>query len=111
MPDFITVLRAHRGRLLAKRVATDGTITPYDQAKFFAMATVGVTDLGHLRRHLDYLLQRSDLGAVRGKVVGGDRIDRARRLLHPDPLAGDPPTLTEAPHHWIALVRISHTGQ
>ena len=58
--DTITCLRA-RGRRLAKLIAADGTVVPYDAAKTFDLHEHPVSDLGQLEEALRELLARPDL--------------------------------------------------
>ena len=67
------------------------------------MATVRVRDLDHLAAHLRCLAPRANLALIRGRIIGADRADRARRLLLADPQTGDEPTIAAFPHHWIGL--------
>jgi hypothetical protein len=96
----ITVLRCEQGRMLAKTIRGDGSIIPYDQAKYFDAVEVGVADLDHLTHHLAFLSHRPRCCIVRGALVDGPRATRIRRLLHVDRETGDRATLRDVPRPW-----------
>jgi hypothetical protein len=48
-------------------------------------------------------LHRYDCAVVRGEIANPGRVQRVRRLLHPDPKTGELPTLREAPRQWLAV--------
>jgi hypothetical protein len=98
--DSITVLHA-RSRLLAKRIARDGTIIDYDAAKHFDLTEIQVDGLDHLEEDLRLLLHQPDRGVVRGRIADLGHATGVRRLLHPD--GGDPASLIEVPRRWLAL--------
>ena len=100
--DTITCLRA-RGRRLAKLIAADGTVVPYDAAKTFDLHEHPVSDLGQLEEALRELLARPDLAVVRGGVADPTRTKGVRRLVHRCPETGDEPTLVEHARRWLAL--------
>jgi hypothetical protein len=100
--DSITILRSH-GRRLAKAIQADGRMDAYDSAKTFDIAEVAVRGLDDLARILATLATRTDLCVVRGRPVGGSRVNGVRRLFYADAKAGDGPTLQETQHHWIGL--------
>ncbi|MCW3476331.1 hypothetical protein [Limobrevibacterium gyesilva] len=100
--DNITVLRA-RGRRLAKRVRSDGTIDAYDSARTYDLFTAPIADLAALATLLDRLLARPDCAVVRGAIIDPARTQGVRRRVHPDPSTGECPTLREAPRLWLAL--------
>ena len=100
--DSITVIRARRGKRLAKIIRPDG-ITDYDAAFHYDLFERRVFDLDAIHRLLTVLLHRPDCAVVRGVPLDADRMLNVRRLAFRDPDTGDWPTLGEAPHHWLAL--------
>lgn len=97
----ITILRA-RGRYLCKRIRP-GKVIAYDEAKIFDLHPREVRDLHHLADLLGRLALRRDCCVLRGEPVDMDRLRGVRRLLHPDPEAGEIPTLRDVPRSWCAL--------
>ena len=103
MNDCALVVLHARGRRLAKRIRTDGSVVDYDDAKHFDAVEIGVRDLDHLAERLTELLPLADRCIVRGSLVHGSPATRIRRLLHPDPKNGDESTLYEVPRRWVAI--------
>jgi hypothetical protein len=101
-PDTITILRS-RGRRLAKLLLPDGTAQGYDNAKSFDIFVRPVRDLDALAYLLGRLLRRPDCMIVRGGITDPARTSGVRRLVHPDARTGEPPTLREQSHQWLAL--------
>ena len=97
---FLTIARSEYRRL-AKLIHAGGNVEDYSRARTFDLAMVAVSDLDHLRRRLDVLIERPDLCIVRGSIIDPDRTKHVRRLLHAKP--DDEPTLQDAPHYWFAL--------
>ena len=100
--DVITVLRARRGKRLAKLICASG-IVDFDAAFRFDLFEQPVADLAALHRLLVVLLRRPDCAVVRGVVLNADRRMNVRRLAYPDSESGDEATLRDVPHHWLAL--------
>ena len=103
MSDTITILRARRGKRLAKLIRADGTIEDYDAAARFDLFEMPVADLDAVHRFLLQLLHRPDCCIVRGVPIDPARTVNVRRLAHPDPETGDLATLRDASHCWVAL--------
>lgn len=103
MIDTITILRARRGKRLAKLLRADGTISDYDSAFRFDLIEQAVPDLLVLGRLLRRLMCRPDCAVVRGAVIDPLRTMDVRRLAYPDDDTGDEPTLRDASHQWLAL--------
>jgi hypothetical protein len=102
LTDTITIVRAH-GKRLAKLIRADGTVESYDNAKHFDLFTLHLRDLEAVRGLLQYLLHRPGCAVVRGEIADPYRVQRVRRLLHPDAKTGELPTMREAPRVWLAL--------
>ncbi len=102
MADSVTVLRALGGRCLAKRVLPDGGFADYDRAWRFNLYRRRIADLAALADLLADLAPRRTFCVVRGSVADPTRMCDVRRLVHPDPETGDPPTLVAAPRCWLA---------
>ena len=100
--DAITVLRARRGRRLAK-VISAVKVVDFDAAYTFDLFERPVADLAALHRILVVLLHRPDCAVVRGVPVDARRMTNVRRLAYRDLETGDEPTLGEAAHCWLAL--------
>ena len=103
MSDTITVIRARRGKRLAKTVHADGRIEDYDEPKRFDLFSCQVSSLEALVRPLTKLLARPDCAVVRGVPIDPARRLDVRRLAYADRKTGDPATLEPAPHAWVAL--------
>jgi len=101
-PDSITIVRAH-GRRLAKTIHADGAIDKYGKAKIFDLIVHPIADCAALEVVLRDLAELHDCAVVRGTPADPAFVKGVRRLLHRDCDAGDPPTLVEAPHRWIAI--------
>ena len=97
--DTITILLARRKRL-AKLIAADGQIVPYDHAYRYDAHTRPVSSLFDLFDVLTDLVNRPDRCVVRGELVAG--ATNIRRLLHRDEETGDDPTLRDIPRRWLA---------
>ena len=100
--DTITVLRARRGKRLAKVISAVSVID-FDAAYTFDLFERPVADLASLHRFLVVLMDRPDCGVVRGVPVDSRRVTNVRRLAYRDPETGDEPTIREAAHCWLAL--------
>ncbi len=98
--DFITLLASTEGKVLAKRVSPEG-VKGYDSATFFTIATRPLKSFDDLGRLLEKLQSRRHVMVVRGKLIGAERAENARRLLHQKD--GNAPTLEPAPHRWVAI--------
>lgn len=98
----LTVLRA-LGRRLCKAIRSDGALLPYDSARTFDLRHEPLADLAGLADLLRRLMLCRDAAVVRGAILDPARAARVRRLLHPDPAAGDAPTLRDVPRRWLAL--------
>jgi hypothetical protein len=102
-PDAVTVIRARRGKRLAKTVHADGVVTDYDAAYTYDLLSAPVTKLDAIFALLTDLLPRQNCAVVRGVPVDADRCIGVRRLAYADRDTGDPATLEPAPHRWLAL--------
>lgn len=102
MTDSLTILR-HQANLLAKTWRADGTVAAYDQAKYFAPASVPLAGIADLSAQLAKLeadphacvirgVYRGDAHAVEAGLApeGG----RVRRLLE---------LFDDQPHHWVLV--------
>jgi len=98
----VTVALAH-GAVLAKTWHADGTATPYGNARTVTLHPYPVADLAALADLLRHLLPMPRACILRGATVTGERMERVRRLLHPDRETGDAPTLREVPRRWVAV--------
>lgn len=76
MPDSLVVLR-HSRNLLAKTWRADGTIKPYDDAKYFKTEVHQVADIGALSALLHELQADARACIIRGAYVG-DELARQR---------------------------------
>jgi hypothetical protein len=103
MTDTITIIRARRGRRLAKLICADGVIEDYDSSFTYDLFPHPVADLDALHRLLHHLLHRPDCAAVRGVPIDPNRCINVRRLAFPCKKTGEAPTLRPEPHAWIAL--------
>lgn len=101
-PYAMTLARA-RGRRLCKMRHADGTTQDYDRAKHLDLSTVEAPNLDALHLLLLDLLTRPDTCALRGAIADPERVHGVRRLLYPDPKAGDAATLLDVPRAWLAL--------
>lgn len=98
----LTIVEA-QGRILAKRWHPDGTCRPYDLARTVDLHPRAVASLAALADVLRELLTAPRCCILRGEPVTGERMERVRRLLHPDPETGEAPTLREVPRRWCAV--------
>jgi hypothetical protein len=103
LPDTVTVIRARRGKRLAKTVHADGVVTDYDAAYTYDLVPVPVANLGAVAALLADLMPRQDCAAVRGVPVDPTRSMNVRRLAYADRNTGDPATLEPTSHRWLAL--------
>lgn len=103
MSDVITVIRARRGKRLAKLIRADGTIADYDSAFFVDLLPQQIDGLDALRDLLSRLMPRPDCAVIRGVPIDPDCRFGVRRLAFADKKTGDRPTLREAAHWWLAL--------
>ena len=103
MTDTVTIIRARRGRRLAKLIRADGVIEDYDSSFTYDLFPHPVADLDALHHLLRHLLRRPDCAAVRGVPIDPDRCINVRRLAFPCKKTGEAPTLRPEPHAWIAL--------
>ena len=101
--DAITIIRACRGKRLAKVIHPAGKIDDYDSAYTYDLIPHPVADLDALWRLLNRLLSRPDCAVVRGAPIDPQRRANVRRLAYPDRDTGDQPTLSPQPHWWLAL--------
>jgi hypothetical protein len=102
MKDELTVCRSY-GRRLAKLIRADGTIEAYDEARTYDLLSRQVHGLSTLANELATLQRQPHCAVVRGAIADPARVTRVRRLVHPDPKAGDAPTLRDVPRLWLAL--------
>lgn len=102
MTDTLTILR-HQSNLLAKTWRADGTVAAYDQAKFFAPASVPLADITDLSAQLTKLEGDPHACVIRGVYRGDDHATaaglapengRVRRLLE---------LFDDTPHHWVLV--------
>ena len=103
MIDTITIIRARRGKRLAKLIRADGTIADYDSAFRFDLIERPVANLNAIGQLLPRLMRRLDCAIVRGAVIDQARQIDVRRLAYRDDETGDEPTLRDVPHRWLAL--------
>jgi hypothetical protein len=103
MIDTITIIRARRGKRLAKLIRADGVIEDYDSSFTYDLFPHPVADLDALHRLLHHLLHRPDCAAVRGVPIDPGRSANVRRLAFTCKRTGEAPTLRPEPHAWIAL--------
>lgn len=103
MTDTLTIIRARRGKRLAKLVRADGTIGDYDNAYSYDLLPQSVADLNDVLQLLHRLIGRSDCAVVRGVPIDPERSFGVRRLAFADRATGDAPTLAAATHEWLAL--------
>lgn len=101
-PHALTLATAH-GRRLCKTWNKDGHVEGYASAQFFDLNTILVLTLAFLETLLRDLIQRRNTCVLRGAIIDPQKAQGQRRLLHPDPKTGDPPTLREASRAWVAL--------
>lgn len=90
MVDFITVLQ-HQTAQLAKKWNSDGTITPYGDAKHFKHQSIAVSNIHDLSTVLHKLEKNRKAGVIRGKLKEGVAEPVLRRKEHFDDVA----------HHWV----------
>jgi hypothetical protein len=99
--NIVTVALARDGKMLNKTIFGDGRDDiGYGKAykfKFFSKEIECLDDICQLVR---YLLHRPYCCLIRGVAID-DRIDKQRRLLHPD--KGDAETIIEQEQNWYAL--------
>lgn len=100
--DTLTLLR-HPSKLLAKTWRANGTVAPYDQAKFFAPSSVPLAGIADLSAQLTRLELEPHACVIRGMYRGDDHATgaglapengRVRRLLE---------LFDDAPHHWVLI--------
>jgi hypothetical protein len=103
MIDTITIIRARRGKRLAKLIRADGTIADYDRAFRFDLIERIIPDSAIIGRLLHYLMSRPNCAVVRGQIIDPQRTVDVRRLAYPDKKNSDEPTLRDVPHRWLAL--------
>ena len=99
----VTIAEALGGAVLAKRWNADGTATPYGNAFLYDLHHWPVANLAALADVLRDLLTAPRCCILRGAPVVGERMDRVRRLLHPDAETGAAPTLREVARRWVAV--------
>ena len=99
----VTICEAHGGAILAKRIAADGSARPYDNARTITLHPWPVPHLAALADVLREMLAAPRCCILRGEPVSGERMEKVRRLLHPDPETGDAATLREVPRRWVAV--------
>ncbi|UHL65570.1 virulence-associated E family protein [Paralcaligenes sp. KSB-10] len=102
MTDTLTILR-HQSNLLAKTWRADGTVTAYDQAKYFTLSSVPLAGIADLSTQLSKLEHDPHACVIRG-VYRGDahaveaglapENGRVRRLLE---------LFDDTPHHWVLV--------
>ena len=103
MIDTLTIIRARRGRRLAKLIRADGTVEDYNSAYRIDLLPQPVADLDTLHGLLVRLLPRPDCAVVRGVPIDAENCRAVRRLAYADKKTGDLPTLRPEPHTWVAL--------
>ena len=101
--DTITIIRARRGKRLAKLIRADGVIEDYDSAFTYDLIPQPIADVDTLHRLLLHLLPRWDCAVVRGVPIDPTRCTNVRRLAFPDRKTGEVPTMRAQPHTWAAL--------
>jgi hypothetical protein len=99
--DFITVLTALDGGVLAKRHYADGTSLDADTAKWFSSREVPVASLRDLIKVIEPLSSDPHSCIVPGKLAPG--IDPARHLRRKVATAAEPATLEPAARHWLPI--------
>jgi hypothetical protein len=98
----MTLIEAH-GAMLAKRWHSDGTCTPYCNARTVSLHPEVVADLSAVQEVLRRLLTAPRFCIVRGEPIDATRVRRVRRLLHPCPETGEAPTLRDVSRRWVAV--------
>lgn len=102
MTDSLTILR-HQSNLLAKTWRADGTVTAYDQAKYFTPASVPLAGIADLSAQLRKLEADPHACVIRGVYRGDAHAaevglapegGRVRRLLE---------LFDDQPHHWVLV--------
>lgn len=104
MSDKITILR-HPTNLLTKTWLADGTVKPYDDAKYFVHREVEVENLGHLSAVLEGLAEDKQACVIRGLYVGHDKAATLDPEYRPNRVRRIADLYDDAPHHW-ALIEI-----
>jgi hypothetical protein len=100
-PDFITVLTALDGGVLAKRHNADGTTLDADTAKWFSSRAVPVASLSDLIKIIEPLRYDPHSCIVTGKLIDG--VDPARHLRRKVATATEPATLAPVARRWLPI--------
>jgi len=80
-----------------------GAAAPLLIPRVFDFEQAEVEDLTALGRLLTRLEDNPFVAVLRGAIADPARAKGVRRLTAPDPVAGEPATLVEAPRRWVAL--------
>lgn len=101
------MLRAASGRLATKVIERrdDGTVWKrgFDAEKYFSVQHVHVRGFRSLAMTLTGLARDPRACVIRGQALPGINTERARRLLHADPLTGEAPSFKAADRRWLGL--------
>jgi len=76
--------------------------TPYGLETHFRVSQVDLHGFDHLCRCLDRLTRRPTAFVIRGAPLPDTDLSKTRRLVHPDPVTGEPPTFAAAERSWFA---------
>lgn len=76
--------------------------TPYGHESHFRVTRVDLNGFAHLCKCLDTLTERPFAFVVRGEPLADTDLNKTRRLVHPDPETGEPPTFAAAERSWFA---------
>ena len=101
-PDKITILR-HPTNRLAKMWLADGTVQPYDDAKYFKLLKRSLSSISELSHELSQLERDSHACVVRGSYLG----DMIASEVDVEFKAGSVRRLaklySDMPHHWVLI--------
>jgi hypothetical protein len=99
--DTITVLRARK--LMCKTIRANGEIVNYDEARLYDGSYFEVGNISDLEKVILRISTDPRSCVVRGTLIPSSSWQGIRRLLYADRETGDPATLDDLPHQWVAL--------
>ena len=99
--DTMTILRAAGSQNMTKIWRTDGTITPYDDARNFRIRDVTLTSIRGLFKLLSILAQDPHSCAIRGKFIGAAKAQEVAPPEKADHYRRLSALFEEVPHHWV----------
>ena len=103
----LTILRAASRRIATKRFSAlrDGRVrkSGYGNERFFALEPAEADNILALAALVHRLERDPHAFIIRGAPLPDADRNRARRLLHPDPSTGDPPTIVAADRAWVMM--------